>query len=261
MLGILLFLCGCHSQTPSSAAPQSSQPSCPYPPLPEQRGAVGSYTRENFFTLVDDGDQMYQLHQPAQKEQGKKYPIVIQLHGAGEAGNVRNYPQTLVIGETLFEPLRNMINRDADTYECYAVMPINYTSTNIRRIIERLVRYEQGDADRVYLTGISAGGFGTCRFMYSFPEMLACAVPVCGCTQNKERVEALTDLPIRIYHSTDDTVVSITTSRGFYNLLKQAGSEKVTFYELKGYGHAAWNAAYNTETVKWMFLQNRSDRG
>lgn len=256
-VAVMLLSCACSRQPCDVSASSNSSP---YPDLPQQGGQAGDYSRKIFMELVDDGTQMYQLHQPAHKEKGRKYPIVIQLHGSGEANFVKQYPNSSVIADFLFDPLMKMINQDPDTYECYAVLPVNPTSTNLRRIIERLVTYEQGDPDRVYLTGTSMGGFNTCQFMYTFPDMLACAVPVCGCRVNRDRMEPLLDLPMRIYHSVDDEVVPISSSRAFYNVLSETGEHKARLIELQGYGHAAWMAAYQPETIRWMFLQNRKDR-
>lgn len=259
---LIVFGGGCQTASvpPTSSAPQSSQPPCPYPPLPEQRGRPEYYYREIFFELVDDGDQKYQLHQPAQKEEGKKYPVLIHLHCLGEAETTETYPFTQVTGDYLIKPLIQLVNTHPETYECYAVLPVDHNPTNVRRIVDRLVKYEQADPDRIYLTGTSLGGFGTCNFMFSFPDMLACAVPISGCTLNTGRIERILDLPIRIYHSADDPVVSVSGARALYQALKQAGSEQVTYYELNGYGHMAWNYAHKAELIEWMFLQNRSTR-
>lgn len=259
LCALLLLLCtGC--PRPSPVGPESEPaPSQPWPDLPQQRGRPGYYYREIFFEKVEDGVQTYQLHQPAEKEKGKRYPILIHLHCLGESEGTARYPITKVTGDYLIAPLIKLVNEQPEIFECYTVLPVDATSLNIRRIIERLVTYEQGDPDRVYLTGTSLGGFGTCDYMFTFPETLACAVPISGCTVGADAAP-LVDLPVRIYHSADDPVVSVVTAQQLHQALKAAGSTKVEYFELRGYGHMAWNYAHKPELLEWMFKQNRKDR-
>ncbi|MCL2884184.1 MAG: prolyl oligopeptidase family serine peptidase [Oscillospiraceae bacterium] len=229
-----------------------------YPPYPAQQGVPGSYTPQNFFNLVTDGFRgMYQLHRPAAPQAGKKYPVLICLHGAGEGNNVRAYPNVSLTSSIILDNLRDKINSNPAQYESYVVLPIDYTVQGIKAIIDRLVSQEQADPDRIYITGCSMGGFTTCDFIFAYPAVPACAVPVCGCNYYPELAKGILNMPIRVYHSADDPVVSVSTSRDFYKNLKALGDTNIAYFETNGYGHGCWEYAYRTDVLEWMYKQNR----
>lgn len=228
-------------------------------PYPVPRGEPGTYSQSNFFDLIEDGVQKYQLHQPARKETGVKYPVLIHLHGAGEQHNTLVYPRELLTGSILIDDLMNKINHNPDYYESYVVLPIEYNIKNIKLMIDRLINEEAADPNRIYITGVSMGGFGTCDFMFAYPDVPACAVPICGSTYNSYNASDILNIPIRIYHSDDDNVVSVSTSRNLYHNLVQLGSKKVEYYECTGYQHYCWEYAHRTDMLDWMYLQNKEN--
>ncbi|MBP0990040.1 MAG: prolyl oligopeptidase family serine peptidase, partial [Oscillospiraceae bacterium] len=115
------------------------------------------------------------------------------------------------------------------------------------------------DPDRIYVTGISAGGFATWDLICRYPDLFAAAIPVCGgCDVNY--AEAIKDIPIRIYHSSDDTIVSDAGSRQMYEELKKLGAD-VEFYDTKPWGHGAWGKAYaEKDLLSWMMSKVRPVR-
>ncbi|MCL2884101.1 MAG: hypothetical protein FWF49_01270 [Oscillospiraceae bacterium] len=251
----------------TSAATTTAQPTAAtttepivYPPYPAQQGAPGSYTPQNFFNPINDGYNEYKLHRPAAPQAGKKYPVLICLHGAGEGGNVRAYPNVSLTSSIILDNLRNKINSDPAAYESYVVLPIDYNIYGIKDIVDRLISQEQADPDRIYITGCSLGGITTCDFILVYPTVPACAVPVCGCDYSPRRASGILDLPIRVYHSADDPVVSVSSSRDFYNKLKALGDTHIEYFETNGYGHYCWEYAYNTDVLEWMYKQNRQTR-
>jgi len=120
-----------------------------------------------------------------------------------------------------------------------------------------LVEEQSADSNRVYLTGVSMGGFAVSGFIFAYPDVPACAVMICGCSYDSDRVSDIIDIPIRIYHSDDDNIVSVDVSRGFYDGLIQSGGEKAEYFETTGYRHSCWNYAYNNDLIEWMWLQNK----
>jgi len=251
------------------------KPPAPYPP---QRGAPGSYDRTNFFNRIDIsgtpyGRQVYLLHQPANPRPGKKYPVIVYLHGTGPTWEDARIPDSLIINGSLLNELMEKINRDPDYYESYVLVPAGYLGNNemVKSIIQRLIDFEAGDADRVYVTGVSAGGFATTYLMYHYPEMIAAAAPVCGVSVYEGNVwtgpwdwktaDRVKDIPLRLYHSKDDNVVPYNGGQGsrpYYEAVKAAGGTKVEYFELDGWGHSADAYAYTfTGLLEWMLLQNK----
>lgn len=224
-------------------------------------GEPGTYTRNNFFTLIEDGDIKYQLHRPAKPEEGKKYPIFIRLHGHELHDFVETYPTMGSLG--LIEDFIDKVNINPEQYESYVVMTISPEwgpkPHVIKHIIEQLIQEESIDSDRIYIYGFSMGGYSASDFIMAYPDDAAATVLICGASElTPETALKLANLPIRIYHSDDDDVVPVEVSRNFYNKLLTAGGDKAEYYEISGFGHYAWNYAYKSDMVEWMFDQRRS---
>lgn len=227
----------------------------------EEPGEPGTYTRNNFFTLIEDGDTKYQLHLPTKLEEGKKYPILIRMHGHDLHDFVETYPTMGSLG--LIEDFIDKVNINPEQYESYVVMPISYDwgpdPDTIKHIIEKLIQEESADPDRIYIYGFSMGGYAASDFIMAYPDVAAATVLICGASELTSKAAGeLLNLPIRIYHSDDDDDVPVEVSRDFYNELLTAGGEKAEYYEVTGFGHYAWNYAYKTDMVEWMFEQERS---
>lgn len=182
---------------------------------------------------------------------------MIRLHGANQEAPVELYPTLNAVG--LIEDLIDNISTNPEQYESYVVMMIGYPSPDsLKGLIDRLVSQESADPDRVYIYGFSAGGWGTSDFIKAYPDAAAAAVMICGANPpTSEQAKKLVNLPIRLYHSDDDNVVSVEESRQFYKQLRLAGSKKVKYYETTGLKHDAWLYAYKTDMLEWMFAQNR----
>jgi predicted esterase len=227
----------------------------------EEPGEPGTYTRNNFFTLIQDGDIKYQLHLPAKPEEGKKYPILIRLHGHDLHDFVETYPTMGSVG--LIEDFIDKVNTNPEQYESYVVMAISSEwgpkPDTVKHIIDRLIQEESADPDRIYIYGFSMGGYAASDFIMAYPDVAAATVLICGASElTSGEAQELLDLPIRIYHSDDDGDVPVEVSRAFYNGLLAAGGDKAEYYEVTGFGHYAWNYAYKTDMVEWMFKQERS---
>lgn len=229
-------------------------------PYPTPRGEPGKYTEKNFFDLVSDDIQQYQIHQPAKKDSGKKYPVLIHLHGAGEAVDTRDYPSMGYTGTPLINNLIASINDNPDQYEAYMILPVDYSVSKVYLIIERLIFEEDADPNRIYITGGSKGGMASCSFMFTYPDIPAAVVPIAGGQVERNKIKQVLNIPIRIYHSSDDYSVPVETSRELYRALVSAGAKNVEYFECKGYGHKAWVYAGKTDMLIWMFQQNRKNQ-
>lgn len=224
-------------------------------------GEPGTYTRDNFFTLIREGDSKYQLHRPAKPEEGKKYPILIRMHGHDLHDFVETYPTMGSVG--LIEDFIDEVNTNPEQYEAYVVMTISPEwgpqPDTIKSIIDKLIKEESADPDRIYIYGFSMGGYAASDFIMAYPDVTAATVLICGASELKpEAAQKLLNLPIRIYHSDDDDNVPVEVSRDFYNELLAAGGDRVEYYEITGFGHYAWNYAYKSDMVDWMFNQQRN---
>ena len=115
------------------------------------------------------------------------------------------------------------------------------------------------DADRLYVTGQSLGGYGTWEIITRHPQVFAAAVPLCG-GGDAARIVAARTLAIWAFHGAKDPVVPVTESRDVVAALRAAGSP-VKYTEYPDVAHDAWNRAYaEPELADWIFSQRRNAR-
>ena len=227
------------------------------------------YTHKNFFKLIEDSNKPYQLHEPIDKineNEERKYPVLIHLHGRGENNNTFSYPffHKLLSGYALINDLINKINDKPDYYESYVVLVVEDGDWGpdadfIAEIIDLLINKKDADPNRIYITGVSMGSFATSDFIFAYPDIPACAVMICGCSYNADKAPDILNIPVRLYHSDDDHIVNVDTSRDFYSGLTALGGNKIEYFECTGYRHSAWDYAYKTDMLDWMYLQEKGN--
>ena len=218
----------------------------------------------------DDGKTLpYRLLKPTQVEAGRKYPLVIFLHGAGERGS--DNEKQLVHGVPQFVQGR-------DKYPCFLIAPqcpdggrwveVDWSADShiqpkelgaVGRLtlglIEKSIQDLPVDPKRVYLTGLSMGGYGAWDLAARRPDLFAAVVPVCG-GADEETAAKLKDLPIWAFHGAKDTVVKPARSRNMIAALEKAGG-KPKYIEYPDVGHNSWDPAYrDPEFFKWLFAQS-----
>jgi predicted peptidase len=123
-------------------------------------------------------------------------------------------------------------------------------------LIEALCNEHHIDKDRIYLTGVSMGGYGTWDLISRRPELFAAAIPVCG-GGDPAQAEKLAKLPIWAFHGDADPLVPVQRLRDMIAAIKKAGGTPKST-EHKGVGHDAWNATYRDNNVlDWLFAQKK----
>jgi len=249
-------------------------------PRPADRGAPttapasqpGAYEARVF---KDAGDKtlLYRLLKPAKYDPDIKYPLVLFLHGAGERG-ADNRAQLIHGAPVLSRP--EMMAR----YPSFVVAPqcpaggkwsdVNWGAAKHETsaepsepmrlalaLLAELPKEFSIDTDRLYVTGLSMGGYGAWDVIVRHPDLFAAAVPVCG-GGDEAKAAAIAKLPIWCFHGDKDTTVPTARSRNMIEALRKAGGEP-KYSELPGVGHNAWGPAYsNPELWKWLFAQKRA---
>ena len=220
----------------------------------------------------------YRMAAPQFPKEGKKYPLILFLHGSGECGT-DNQRQVKVgvpaLVSTLLkrerqEPFILVVPqcrsddwwvRDLARREDYAMSrePAQSMAT-VLEIVRHLVAERQADPDRLYITGLSLGGFGTWDAIQREPSLFAAAVPICG-GGDIRRARDIKGLPIWVFHGDADKNVDVNCSRRMVNALKQIGSRKVRYTEYEGVAHNSWDRAYaDREMIEWLFRQTRTKK-
>ena len=190
-------------------------------------------------------------------EGGKKWPLMMFLHGAGERGD--NLELVKKHGPA------KMIEQGKD-FEFIVVSPQcpeglwwpEKVDTLLALLDDIESRYDV-DTDRVYLTGLSMGGFGTWSLACGHPGRFAAVAPICG-GGRWFLGDRLKDVPVWAFHGAKDNVVPLEESGKMVDAVKKAGGDaKLTVYPEAG--HDSWTATYNNAELYAWFLSHRiSDR-
>jgi predicted peptidase len=205
----------------------------------------------------------YRLLRPADARSQEKFPLVLFLHGAGERGT-DNEAHIAHITE-LFS---NTVNRRK--FPCYVVAPqcpkgvmwVTATRganklTEIELVIGLLDKIERElpiDRNRIYITGLSMGGFGTWDLLARFPHRFAAAIPICG-GGDPTTASRFAHVPIWAFHGSLDETVRPRHSRTMIRALQEAGG-KPGYTEFPEVGHDSWVYAYREPyLMPWLFAQ------
>jgi poly(3-hydroxybutyrate) depolymerase/lysophospholipase L1-like esterase len=219
-----------------------------------------------------DGKLPYCLLKPKDFDASKKYPLVLLLHGAGERGD--NNKDQLKWGA------KNFLNPEVrEKYPAFVLVPQcpkdkkwvemdwggaagtapedpGLTQKLMLATLEAVQKEFPIDPDRLYLTGLSMGGYGTWDLITRFPDKFAAAAPICG-GGDKTKAAAAKPVPVWAFHGDADNVVMPVRTTDMVAALKAAGGNvAVTLYP--GIGHDSWTSAYaEPNFFPWMFAQRR----
>jgi predicted peptidase len=192
----------------------------------------------------------YVLCHPTNFDSGKKYPLVIYLHGAGGRGRdidlIANHP-------FFSESAQFLADAVSVAPQCYSDSWFNIFE-QLQEFLEQIIALDYVDKSRVYMLGASMGGYGTWQMAQCRPELFAAIVPICGGGMywNTGRLK---DMGVWAFHGADDkTVLCEESVKMVEGINKRGGNAKLTIYE--NTAHNAWTPTFrNTEMWKWLFEQ------
>jgi predicted peptidase len=191
-----------------------------------------------------------------------KWPTILFLHGMGERGDdleiVKKHGIPKIVEEKDDFPFI-AISPQCPTTSLWTTM----TDELHALLVDAVQRYNV-DEVRIYLTGLSMGGYGAWHLAATYPELFAAVVPICGGmihdSEFQEKIKVLKDMPIWIFHGAKDEAVPIKNSKEVYNALKKIkGNVKFTVYP--DLGHDSWTKTYdNPDLYKWLLKQKRQPK-
>ncbi len=187
-------------------------------------------------------------------EMKENLPLIVQLHGAGERGDGSNLDIVEIHG------FSHVLTEDVEE-NCILVEPQcpenSFWAANvpyIKSFIEKVVAKYNCDADRVYLTGLSMGGYGTWFTAMAYPEMFAAIAPCCG--GGMPWNAGVLTMPVWAFHGGKDDVVFPYESENMVKGMQKAGlNPKYTVFP--EYGHNSWEKAYSKELLDWLLSHKR----
>ena len=187
-----------------------------------------------------------------------RFPLVLFLHGAGERGEDNARQLRHAAGEFAKPEHRRK-------YPCFVAAPQcpsgRWWTDSLDLVAELLTQLQKDyrvDARRIYVTGLSMGGFGTFELATRSPELFAAAAPICG-GGDPTRAKSLTELPLWVFHGDADRVVPAGLSRTMVKSIQEAGGMP-KFTEYPGVGHDCWTQTYADPAFhEWLFAQQKPE--
>ena len=220
-----------------------------------------------------DQDHNYQIYVPRNYDADSAWPVILFLHGSGERGDNGLVQTHIGLGAS--------IRYDPDRWPAIVVFPQAPREATwsgdpgqvaLLALDAACIEFNI-DPAREYLTGLSLGGRGAWELALNNPGRFAAVVPVCGFVDGIDRypgflpadvedpyaylARAIAHLPIWIFHGDADPIVPVVEAQRMAAALQAAGAD-VTYTELPGVGHNAWDAAYGSPDLpRWLFAQRR----
>jgi len=195
----------------------------------------------------------YALHVPLNAKNEKK-PLIVFLHGSGEKGS--DLEKVKVHG-----PFSYLKNHDIDAFVLAPQCPEEeyWDSEVLYKLIRKVVKDNNIDTKRIYLTGLSMGGWGAWNLAFAHPEMFAALVPIAGFVDRVPMIEncKIGEIPIRIFHGLLDDVVDVHYSEVIYKKLKPCAKDiALTIFD--DANHNSWTRVYDNPAIyEWMLAQKK----
>jgi predicted peptidase len=221
----------------------------------------------------------YRILFPENYDRSKKYPLVVFLHGVGERGtdnekqlthgarfflseNARkNFPAIVIFPQCpesgYWSSVKIDTNKKPIEFDFDYSRPATDELSAVINMLKMTLKTESVDKKRVYIAGLSMGGFGTFEAVFRSSKMFAAVLPICGGGDIKHYDKRVKQIPFWVFHGADDAIVNVKYSREMVEKLKSIGVS-VKYSEYPGVNHDSWNNAFaESDFLKWMFSNQR----
>lgn len=205
-------------------------------------------------TIIRKTTLKYLLWLPSdyKKTMAKNFPLLVFLHGSGERGD------SLELVKTNGPPslIENRPDFPFITVSPQCTAGSRWNTEDLQVLLEQLLVKYNIDRDRIYLTGLSMGGFGTWSWACTYPEQFAAIAPVCG-GGDIQFADKLKNLPVWAFHGEADPVVPVKRTVEMVEAVNvKGGSARMTIYP--AVGHDSWVNAYNDEELyTWLLMHSK----
>ncbi len=238
------------------------------------------YEKKEF---VRDGHSLlYRVLYPPDYHPHKKYPLLVFLHGSGERGSDneaqllhggslflrdslrKNYPAIVIFPQCPKDSSWAYIEHHYDSAagRMTIVFPFRAEPTIpaglVKGLMDSLVHSKRVDKRRIYIGGLSMGGFGAFNMLARYPDYFAAAMPICG-GGDTAMAKRFSRIPgIWIFHGDKDPAVNVEFSRAYFREL-QSLHARVKYSEYPGVGHNSWDNAFaEPDLLHWLYANKRN---
>jgi hypothetical protein len=257
VLGVLLFGIFFFNES------MGSRPNKPFVPDAGVIKLSNAFPARNY--VNSKGETLpYRLALPLNYDSTKQYPMIVCLHHGGTHGkdNVRQLsadPAPFLLSD-----------ENRRKYPAFVFMPHcpegagfggapGYPTVDslVFDAIRVLQKQYSVDTKRLYVMGISGGGYGSWHFISKHPEMFAAAIPICGAGDPKFG-KTLVNMPIWAFHGSKDRLAPVSGTRDVIDAIEKAGGKPI-YTEFKGEGHDIWRfVKEEPKLMDWLFAQNKN---
>lgn len=241
----------------SFGSPMKAKAQTSHAPLPAQKLN---------FTLTRKVEMQYLHYLPKDyvAKGRQRWPLMLFLHGAGERGT--NVQRAAIHG-----PMS--LVKQGKEFPFIIVAPLcpegeRWQNDSLLKLLETVTKKFAVDTNRVYLTGLSMGGFGTWNLGVSHPGKFAAIAPICGGGQPLDvllggygkAANPVASLPVWAFHGAKDTVVPLSESERMIGAMKKAGAKEVKLTVYPEAQHNSWTETYNNpELYDWLLVHSLTD--
>jgi len=228
--------------------------------------------------FISKGDTLnYNIRFPSNYNPNLKYPVITFLHGSGERGNDnetplkhgssflsnnQKYNSIVIFPQCPTNQYWRKIYKNNEASEQH-IFDLTFNSSPekptllVKELLDSLQKINVADPTRMYIGGLSLGGFGTFDMIERYPDYFAAAFPICGGGDVTKASTFAKKVPIWIFHGEKDEAVAVELSRQYYKKLKELNAN-VKYTEYPNVGHNSWdNVFQNTELMPWILAQKK----
>jgi len=233
--------------------------------MPTQAQPAAKLPADRFtWKIHRSGELKYLLYLPpdySEKQDGERWPLMLFLHGSGERGS--DVQRAAVHG-----PMS--LVKQGTNFPFIIVAPVcpegeQWENEPLLQLLDAIGKKYAVDTNRVYLTGLSMGGYGAWKLGLARPERFAALAPVCGggslidvILGTRDQGAALKSLPIRAFHGAKDNVVPLEESTRLVEHLRKLGVKDVRLTVYPEADHNSWTETYNDPKLyEWLLAQRR----
>ncbi len=236
---------------------------CPSMKLKAQSAHSALSAKTMTWEVSHRGELRYLIYLPKDYSAAgnRRWPVMLFLHGAGERGT--NVQRVAIHGPP-------KLVKEGRDFPFILVAPQcpegeRWQNDSLLQLLEHVMAEHKVDAGRVYLTGLSMGGYGTWKLALAHPEKFAAIAPICGGGEyidallaSRAKVAALRSLPVWAFHGAKDNVVPLEESERMVNALKKVGVKDVRLTVYPEANHDSWTETYNNpELYEWLLKHSR----
>jgi len=218
-----------------------------------------SQTFKKKITRTVGADYLLFLPKGYEAKGNKRWPLMLFLHGAGERGSdlkkvTAHGPPKLVKNRADFPFI--LVSPQCPTNQ-------TWSDETLLALLDQVIKKHKVDTNRVYLTGLSMGGYGTWSLGVKYPERFAAIAPICGggetinvLLSSRAKSTALKSLGVWAFHGAKDPVVKPEESERMVAALKRAGVKEVELTVYPEVQHDSWTETYANDKLFEWFLQH-----